>query len=155
MKLVIQAIGKRMPAWIEAGIRDYSTRFPRHIPLLLNEIAASERIPGSDIHRLVSQEGERLLKAAGNDRIIVLDTKGQSWDSGQLAVFMQQWIDENQDVSFLIGGPDGHSEKVLQRAHNRLSLSVMTLPHMLVRVVLAEQLYRAYSITRNHPYHRD
>ena len=115
-----------------------------------------ERTGNQDVLRLKEEEGERLLSGvAQHDIIIALDESGRQWSSRELAGQMNRWLEDRQDISLLIGGPDGLSRICLERAHMKWSLSSLTFPHMLVRVILAEQLYRAYAITQNHPYHRD
>jgi len=156
MKIQIHAIGKRMPQWLRQGFEDYQSRFPRHIKLSLREINMPDRSANADILRLKEEEGERLLSAVSSDDVVIaLDEGGKQWGSRQLAVEFNNWLADKRDLSLLIGGPDGLSRMCLQRANITWSLSRLTLPHMLVRVVLAEQLYRAYAITQNHPYHRD
>ncbi|MCW8963133.1 MAG: 23S rRNA (pseudouridine(1915)-N(3))-methyltransferase RlmH [Gammaproteobacteria bacterium] len=156
MKIQIHAIGKRMPHWVREGFEDYQSRFPRHIKLTLREINMPERAGNADILRLKEEEGERLLSAVPPDDVVIaLDEGGKQWGSRQLAAQFHNWLADKRDLSLLIGGPDGLSRMCLERANITWSLSRLTLPHMLVRVVLAEQLYRAYAITQNHPYHRD
>ena len=156
MKISIHAIGKRMPQWVRQGFEDYQSRFPRHIQLQLREINMPERTAHSDLLRLKEEEGERLLAGVNaDDLVIALDENGKQWTSRELASELHGWQQDRRNISFLIGGPDGLSRVCLDRANKSWSLSRLTLPHMLVRVVLAEQLYRAYAITRNHPYHRD
>lgn len=156
MDIRIHAIGKRMPPWVKAGFEDYQSRFPRHIRLSLREINMPERKSSADILRLKEEEGERLLSGVQTDDVVIaLDEGGQQWGSRAFAGKFQDWIDDKRDISLLIGGPDGLSRQCMERANIKWSLSKMTLPHMMVRVVLAEQLYRAWAITQNHPYHRD
>jgi 23S rRNA (pseudouridine1915-N3)-methyltransferase len=156
MHIRIHAIGKRMPLWVRQGFEDYQDRFPRHISLSLREINMPERAGNMDVLRLKEEEGERLLAGVKHDDIVIaLDETGKQWTSRQLADQFTGWLIDRRDVSLLIGGPDGLSRMCLERAAIRWSLSKLTLPHMMVRVVLAEQLYRAYAITQNHPYHRD
>lgn len=155
MNIRIHAMGKRMPQWVKAGFEDYQARFPRHIQLSLREINLPERTANADIDRLRQVEGERLLSAIPReDLLIALDEGGQQWSSQQLADKLQEWLEDKRDVSFLVGGPDGLSADLLQRADKCWSLSLATLPHMMVRVILAEQLYRAWTILQGHPYHR-
>ena len=156
MKINIHAIGKRMPAWVRQGFGDYQSRLPRHIQLQLREINLPERTANSDLLRLKEEEGERLLAGVhADDMVIALDEGGKQWTSRELAGELFGWLQDKRNVSLLVGGPDGLSRVCLDRADRTWSLSRLTLPHMLVRVVLAEQLYRAYAITQNHPYHRD
>ena len=156
MKIKIHAIGKRMPPWVRQGFEDYQSRFPRHIELSLREINMPERSGNVDVLRLKEEEGERLLsRVSSDDVVIALDEGGKQWGSRELAAKLDDWLADKRDLSLLIGGPDGLSRMCLERANLTWSLSKLTLPHMMVRVVLAEQLYRAYAITQNHPYHRD
>ncbi len=145
-----------MPAWVKAGFDDYQSRLPKHIRLSLREINMPDRTSGSDVLRLKEEEGEKLLAGVGDDDVvIVLDEGGKQWTSRGLAEQLSDWIYDKRDISLLIGGPDGLSRICMDRANLVWSLSKMTLPHMMVRVVLAEQIYRAWAITQNHPYHRD
>lgn len=155
MKLRLIAVGTRMPAWVETGFRDYAERMPRELRLELVEIPVAQRGRNPDIARLKQQEGERMLKAAGERNcVIALDERGRSWSSPELAERVAQWQLDGRDVDLLVGGPDGLAPDCLQRAEARWSLSALTLPHALVRVLVAEQLYRAWSLLANHPYHR-
>lgn len=145
-----------MPPWVRQGFADYQARFPRHIRLELREINMPERAAHADVLRLKEEEGERLLAGvSADDLVIALDENGKQWSSRELGSQLQGWLEDRRDISLLVGGPDGLSRLCLERATQKWSLSRLTLPHMLVRVVLAEQLYRAYAITQNHPYHRD
>ena len=156
MHIRIHAIGKRMPLWLRQGFEEYQQRFPRHIQLSLREINLPERSANTDILRLKEEEGERLLSGvSADDVLIALDEGGRQWTSREMANMFQGWLDDRQDLSLLIGGPDGLSRMCLERARLTWSLSRLTLPHMMVRLVVAEQLFRAYAITQNHPYHRD
>jgi 23S rRNA (pseudouridine1915-N3)-methyltransferase len=146
MRLRVLAIGKRMPDWVAAGWADYAKRFRHPLKLELVELTQG----GS-----VEAEGERLLAALQpRDQVIAMDVRGASWDTPQLAQQLDGWMQGGADVAFLIGGADGLSADCLARAQQRWSLSALTFPHMLVRVVLAEQLYRAWSVQSGHPYHR-
>ena len=145
-----------MPQWVRQGFEDYQSRFPRHIELSLREINMPDRSANVDVLRLKEEEGERLLsRVSSDDVVIALDEDGKQWGSRQLAAKLDSWLIDKRDLSLLIGGPDGLSRMCLERANLTWSLSKLTLPHMMVRVVLAEQLYRAYAIMQNHPYHRD
>ena len=154
MRIRLIAIGTRMPAWIEEGFKDYLERLPREIKLELTEIAVEHRGKNADIARLREAEGEKLLKAAGESRLIVFDERGDALDTIGWSKALKAWMQDGRDVALLIGGPDGHAPAVLSRAQARWSLSKMTFPHALVRVIVAEQLYRAWSVLANHPYHR-
>lgn len=155
MRLRILAIGNKMPAWVTLGFQEYAKRFPASCPLELCEIAAEKRTPHSDLPRLVEKEGDKLLSIVkSTHRIIALDVNGKSPSTEALAVQMAEWQREGKNIDFLIGGPDGLSEACLKQANNLWSLSPLTLPHPLVRIVLTEQLYRALMILQGHPYHR-
>ena len=154
MRLRLIAIGTRMPEWIEKGFADYAGRLPRELKLELVEIAVEHRGKNADIARLREAEGEKLLRAAGDARLIVLDERGEALDTVGWSRALKSWMQDGREVALLVGGPDGHSQAVFARAEARWSLSKLTFPHALVRVILAEQLYRAWSLLANHPYHR-
>nr|WP_255698513.1 MULTISPECIES: 23S rRNA (pseudouridine(1915)-N(3))-methyltransferase RlmH [Plesiomonas] len=154
MQLV--AVGTKMPAWVETGFQEYVRRFPKDMPFELLEIPAGKRGKNADIKRILEKEGEQTLAAIpkGN-RIVTLDIPGKPWTTEQLAEQLERWKQDGRDVSFLIGGPEGLAPSCKAAADQSWSLSPLTLPHPLVRVVVAESLYRAWSITANHPYHRE
>jgi len=155
MRIRLIAVGTRMPAWVETAYADYAGRLPRELRLELMEIPVATRGKNPDIARLKQQECERMLKLVSErDRVIALDERGQGWSSEELAQRLARWQQDGLDVDLLVGGPDGLADGCLQRAESRWSLSPLTLPHALVRVLLAEQLYRAWSLLANHPYHR-
>lgn len=155
MKIHIIAVGKRLPTWINAGFEEYAKRMPPSCQLNLIEISLAPRSKNADIARLIRYEGEQMMSAIPPDnKIITLDVKGQLWDTPKLSHHLQQWREQSRDVSLLIGGPDGLATICLERAEMSWSLSPLTLPHALVRIVVAEQLYRAWSILAGHPYHR-
>jgi len=149
------AVGNKMPNWVETGYEEYSKRLPPGYTLKLLEISPEKRTKQADIKRITEKEGEKILAAIkpGN-LVIALDVLGQSWSTEQLAKALRTWHSESRDVDLLVGGPDGLSPACLQKAQVKWSLSPLTLPHPLVRIILAEQLYRAWSILHNHPYHR-
>lgn len=155
MHLSVAAVGQRMPGWVEEAWTEYARRIPSNLGLSLAEIPLAKRGKNADTARLKSTESEALYKAMPDRaRVIALDVKGQSWSTEKLAANLQRWMSDGRDVGFMIGGPDGISNDIMQKADTRWSLGPLTLPHPLVRVVLAEQLYRAWTITQNHPYHR-
>ena len=155
MRLSIVAVGGKMPAWVEAGVQDYGGRMPRELKLQWREIPLAKRGKDNNAQALCRREGEQILKAIpAGDQVIALDVKGASWSTEQLAQKLTDWQMSGDNFSLLIGGPDGLSPECLQRAGHSWSLSKLTLPHPLVRVLLAEQLYRAWTITVKHPYHR-
>ncbi len=155
MKIHIIAVGNRMPTWVETGYAEYAKRLPRHCSLVLHEIPAGRRTKGADIKRLVKEEGERLAVAIpSNCYVVALDRGGRDMDTARLAAELKTRLLQSENMALLIGGPEGLSEARLEHAHEKWSLSRLTLAHPVVRVVLAEQLYRAWSIINNLPYHR-
>ena len=144
-----------MPGWVSDGYSEYARRLPRECRLNLTEIPLAQRSKSQPVSRAIEEEGKRMQAAMGaNRQIIALDVKGRSWSTGQLAEQLRDWMQDGRDVSLLVGGPDGLAGNCLQAAGQRWSLSPLTLPHPLVRVILAEQLYRAWSLNAGHPYHR-
>ncbi|HWP94643.1 MAG TPA: 23S rRNA (pseudouridine(1915)-N(3))-methyltransferase RlmH [Gammaproteobacteria bacterium] len=155
MRIRLVAAGSRMPRWVEDGFRDYAARMPRECRLELVEVPLARRTAKSDVTRAVAQEGERMLAAAGaGARIIALAVEGRTLSTPQLAVELERWLAGGRDVALLVGGPDGLAPACLARAEWCWSLSPLTLPHPLVRIVVAEQLYRAWTLLAGHPYHR-
>jgi 23S rRNA (pseudouridine1915-N3)-methyltransferase len=155
MKARLVSVGERMPAWVAAGFADYTKRLSRELPLELVEIPLGARGKGRDPARAIADEGTAVLAALPKDtHVVALDGRGKPWSSEQLADELARWRMGGRDIAILIGGPDGHAPEVLARADQRWSLGPPTLPHMLVRLVVAEQLYRAVSILGGHPYHR-
>jgi len=155
MKIHLLAVGARMPEWVGKGYAEYAGRLPRECALNLLEIPAGRRGSHADVARIVRAEGERLLAAVPTGSwLIALDERGQQWSTVELAERLSGWLREGRDVSLLIGGPDGLDAACRARADTLWSLSRLTLPHLLARVMVAEQLYRAWSLLHNHPYHR-
>lgn len=155
VRITLIAVGTRMPGWVAAGYEEYARRLPAENPLQLVEIPAGKRGKGADIIRLTRDEGERMLAAVPRGtQVIALDVKGRAWDTGQLAKELDGWRHQGRDVALLVGGPEGLAPACLTAADTCWSLSNLTLPHPLVRIVVAEQLYRASAILSNHPYHR-
>lgn len=153
MRLVLVAVGKGMPDWVAAGFAAYRRRLPRQCALELREVA-STRHP-EDPQRGLREECEHLLSATPkNSQVIALDERGESWSSEALARHLSGWLGGGRPIAFLIGGAAGLDPECKTRADRVWSLSALTLPHMLVRVIVAEQLYRAWSILERHPYHR-
>lgn len=155
MKLYIVAVGKNMPAWVSAGFLEYIRRLPADYETRLIEISAEKRTKKADIQKIIATE-ETKIKAAipKNALCIALDRMGKTISTEALAENLQTWHDNQEIIYFVIGGPEGLSKNFLNKANAIWSLSALTLPHPLVRVVLAEQLYRAWSMNVNHPYHR-
>ncbi len=155
MLIRLLAVGTRMPAWVEAGVAEYRKRLPPEIQFEIREIGLAARGKNADLARAMQQEGEAMLAAIGpRDFVIALDVKGKSLSTEQFAIELSKWQQNGDAISILVGGPDGLASTCLDRAQQRWSLSALTLPHPIVRVVFAEQLYRAWSINNNHPYHR-
>jgi 23S rRNA (pseudouridine1915-N3)-methyltransferase len=155
MQLLVAAVGQRMPRWVNEAWNEYSRRMPPGLSLSVREVPLAKRGKNADVRRLTAVESSALLAAMPpRARIIALDVKGQAWSTQKLATNLEEWMGEGRDLGFMIGGPDGISPDIMQKADNRWSLGPLTLPHPLVRVVLAEQLYRAWTISQNHPYHR-
>ena len=155
MKAQLVAVGERAPDWVAAGFAEYQQRLSHWLPLSLVEVPPGVRGKGRDAARAVSDEGARVLAALPKQaHVVCLDGRGKPWSSEQLAQRMEAWRQGGRDLAFVIGGPEGHAPEVLAAAAESWSLGPLTLPHMLVRLVLAEQLYRACSLLANHPYHR-
>lgn len=157
MKLAILAVGHRMPAWVNDAFGEYAKRMPREMPLQLKELKPAQRSSAAgDIARWLQAEAERITAALPQDALrVVLDERGRSFPTRTLVDHLERWRSDGRDVAFIIGGADGLDDTVKSRADLLWSLSPLTLPHGLVRVVLAEQLYRASSLLSGHPYHRD
>ena len=155
MRARLIAVGERMPAWVAEGFAEYRKRLSYELPLELVEIKLGTRGKGRDPARAIAEEGAAVRAALPKDaHIVALDNRGSAWSSEQLAAELKRWRMEGRDLALLIGGPDGHAADVFALAHQRWSLGPLTLPHMLVRLVVAEQLYRAATMLAGHPYHR-
>jgi len=156
MKLFILAVGNKMPEWITHGFNEYTKRMPREATISLIEIKPEPRTTGKTVPQIMEAEAQRIESALPKDVTrIVLDERGAHLTTKQMAQKMHDWMGGGRDVAFIIGGADGLHESVRSSAHQLLALSALTLPHAMVRVLLAEQLYRAYSLLHNHPYHRE
>lgn len=153
MQLRLIAVGQKMPRWVEDGVQTYAKRMPRDCAFSTHEIPLSQRTKNTDIKRARQQEGEKILTASSGCRLITLDFDGKSWNTEQLSKRLDFWRGDGRDVAFAVGGPDGLDTAVLQKADESWSLSNLTFPHPLVRLIVAEQLYRAWTVTQNHPYH--
>jgi 23S rRNA (pseudouridine1915-N3)-methyltransferase len=155
LKLQLIAVGKRMPAWVEAGYQEYAKRLPPEFRLELTEITLSPRQKNADMARAIQMEGEAMLAAVpAGATVVALEVVGVSWSTEKLAQQLEKWRETGAPVCLLVGGPDGLAATCVARAQQKWSLSALTLPHPLVRIVVAEQLYRAFTILSGHPYHR-
>ncbi len=155
MRFKIIAVGTRMPGWVEDGFKDYAKRLPRDFSVEMVELALGQRGKNASVSKAIAKEGEQMLAAIPKgDKVIALDVLGKPWSTEKLASNLANWSMECSNYSLLIGGPDGLAPECLARAEATWSMSALTLPHPLVRIVLIEQLYRAWSILNNHPYHK-
>ncbi len=151
----ILAVGDRMPSWVAEGVGEYRKRLAHDLPIDLVEIRPGARGKGRSDARAMADEGAAVLAALPRDSTMVaLDGRGAAWSSEKLAQQLERWRMSGRDLTFVIGGPDGHVDAVIEHADQRWSLGPLTLPHMLVRLVVMEQLYRANSLLKGHPYHR-
>ena len=156
MRVTILSVGHRMPAWIQEGYQEYVRRMPPEIRVDLTELKPEERGAGRGVDRAKELEGERVVAAVPpGGTLLALDERGKAISTQGLSVLLASWMRDGSHPVFAIGGADGHSEGVRERADKLVSLSQLTLPHGMVRVLLAEQLYRAWSILARHPYHRE
>ena len=144
-----------MPSWVVEGYREYTKRLPRECSLQLVEIPPAKRHKSLSAKQARQQEGQAILAALPKDcSVVALDVRGKPWSTETLAAQLDNWLVSGRDVALLVGGPDGLSDACLERADQRWSMSMLNYQHPLVRIVLAEQLYRAWTITTGHPYHR-
>ena len=156
MKLHLICIGKQCPSWINDGFNEYWRRLKYPLEVELHEINTAKRNKTKSVTQLKQQDSDAILTAIPErSHVVALDEHGQHWNTNQLAEQMQKWQEFAKPVALLVGGPDGLSTECLQHAQQTWSLSTLTFPHPLVRVIVAEQLYRAQSILMNHPYHRE
>lgn len=156
MQLRLITVGQKMPAWVEQGYQEYAKRFPRDFKLELVEVTAAKRSKNADLEKIKTQEGESILsKINSSDWVVALDVKGKNFSTPELAQQIEHWQQHHPSIVLMVGGPEGLSQDCLNRANQKWSLSALTFPHPLVRVILAETLYRAWSVTVNHPYHRE
>ena len=155
MQIHLIAIGQKLDAWVNEGFKEYAKRLPPECKLNLVEIAAGKRGKNADIERIMRDEGERMMSAIpARTHVVALDIQGTQWSTERLSTELHNWMSSGQDIAMLVGGPDGLSPDCLALARQRWSLSALTLPHPLVRIVIAEQIYRAWSLSKGHPYHR-
>lgn len=155
MKIRLIAIGGKMPRWVTEGYNEYAKRFPAEVSFELIELPLGHRGKGADLARAKKQEGDQMLAAIPKgDRVIALEVGGKSWSTEQLAEQLESWQMDGRNVSLLVGGPEGLDGRCVALADQKWSLSALTLPHPLVRVLLVEQFYRACTILQGHPYHK-
>lgn len=156
MRIQIIAVGNKMPNWVSQGVEEYLRRFPSDFTVSFTEVPAGKRGKNADIPRILNKEGEQMLAAVGKGhRVVSLEVTGKAWTTPQLASQLELWQSDGRDVSLLIGGPEGLSPECIGAAEQRWSLSALTLPHPMVRIIVSESLYRAWSVNQNHPYHRE
>jgi 23S rRNA (pseudouridine1915-N3)-methyltransferase len=155
MKVRLLAVGTRMPDWVTRGVEEYRKRLPRDFALEVEEIVPGARGRNADIGRAVALEGERVrARLKGGEHLVALEVNGKPWSTEALAREADGWRMQGRDVALLVGGPDGLEPSLSASADQRWSLSPLTLPHPLVRIILTEQLYRAWTLMVGHPYHR-
>ena len=155
MRIHLIAVGTRMPSWVTEGFEDYAGRMPSECKLLLKEIPLGAARRGGDARKAMQEEGSKMLAVLpAGAGVTTLEVRGKALDTEALAKLLNGWLQEGRDQALLVGGPDGLAPECTAKANFRWSVSPLTLPHGLVRVVVAEQLYRAWSILKNHPYHR-
>jgi 23S rRNA (pseudouridine1915-N3)-methyltransferase len=155
VKINLIAIGNKMPDWVELAGNDFIRRLPAEIKINSILLPLIKRGKNPDIARIVRDESRKLITAVPKDSLfVVLDVLGKPVTTMKLSSLLETWLQQGQDISIIIGGPDGVSDELLSKAALKISLSQLTFPHPLVRVILLEQIYRAWSIINNHPYHR-
>jgi len=155
MHIHLIAIGHRLDSWVNQGFSEFAKRMPPECRLNLVEIAPNKRTKNMDMGRALEEESDRLIAAIpARTLVVTLDVSGIQLSTPQLANKMQEWLAGGRDIAILIGGPDGLSEKCRSMANLSISLSRLTFPHPLVRIIIAEQIYRAWTILKGHPYHR-
>lgn len=155
MRIRLISVASRMPRWVEEGYQEYAKRMPADLPVELVDIPLATRGKNADVARLMRREGEQMLAATQpGERIVTLEVNGRNWSTEELAGQLEAWRLDARNVNLMVGGPEGLAEQVSARSDQRWSLSALTLPHPLVRILLAEQLYRAWTILNRHPYHK-
>ena len=155
MNIHLIAVGNKMPSWVKQGYEEYAQRMGSDFRLILHEIQPEKRTKNIDVATIKKREGERIINAIPKGaQVVALEVTGKQWSTEDLAGRLTDWMASGDNIALIVGGPDGLSPECLNMAGSKWSLSRLTMPHPLVRIVLAEQLYRAWSITRNHPYHR-
>lgn len=155
MRIRLISVASRMPRWVEEGYQEYAKRMPSDLPVELVDIPLATRGKNADVARLMRREGEQMLAATQpGERIVTLEVNGRNWSTEELAGHLEAWRLDARNVNLMVGGPEGLAPEVSDRSDQRWSLSALTLPHPLVRILLAEQLYRAWTILNRHPYHK-
>ena len=155
MRIRLISVALRMPRWVEQGYQEYAKRMPPDLPVELVEVPLATRGKNADVSRLMRREGEQMLAAVQpGERIVTLEVTGRAWSTETLAEQLEMWRLDARNVNLMVGGPEGLADEVSARSDQRWSLSALTLPHPLVRILLAEQLYRAWTIINRHPYHK-
>lgn len=155
MRLRILTITHKSPSWISEGYEEYAKRLPSSCSLELVEIPAEKRGTNADLKRIADREGEKMLQAIKpNHLVVALDVLGEAWSTEELSKNLKTWLQSGRNIDLLIGGPEGLAPSCLQKAAVKWSLSPLTFPHIIVRLIVAEQIYRAHSILQGHPYHR-
>ena len=155
MKIRLVALGQRMPAWIAAGVDDYARRLPREFALQIVELKPEPRDRGRTTAQTLAAEARRIAESTKGCHVVALDQRGEGWSTARFAEHLREWHDRGIEVAFVIGSADGLAESVKRNANVIMSLSTLTLPHGLSRVLLCEQIYRAVSLLMGHPYHRE
>jgi len=155
MRIYLVAVGKRMPVWVNEAYREFCKRMPRELSVHLIEVEAAKRRKTSKPDTMKEEEAGNILRAIPNNALkVMLDQSGKPWTTENLSQQMADWMQMGSDVALVVGGADGLAKRCLQEAHVIWSLSSLTFPHALVRVIVAEQLYRAWTMLQGHPYHR-
>jgi 23S rRNA (pseudouridine1915-N3)-methyltransferase len=155
LRIRLVSVASRMPRWVEEGYQEYARRLPAELPLELVEIPLTTRGKNADVARLMRREGEQMLATVQpGERIVTLEVGGRPWSTEELAEQLESWRLDARNVNLMVGGPEGLAAEVMARSDQRWSLSALTLPHPLVRILLAEQIYRAWTILNRHPYHK-
>ncbi len=156
MKIHLLAVGTKMPGWVATAFEEYAKRMPRECSIELREIPPAHRGKSGNPDRYKAEEAQRILSALPKGvHLVVLDERGKPWTTKQLSQQLDDWMHAGHDVALVVGGPDGLDVSVMLQAQQKWSLSPLTLPHPMVRILLAEQLYRAWTILQGHPYHRE
>lgn len=149
-------VGQKMPKWVQDGYAEYAKRLPKSCAIKLVELPMAQRGKTGSVEKYKTEEAKKILAAVPKGaRLIVLDEHGQQVTTKQLAVKLEDWLSGGQDVALIVGGPDGLDQSLIQQAQWKWGLSKLTMPHPMVRILVAEQLYRAWSVINNHPYHRE